>query len=54
MGKVPGFTRPERVASLPLSNTLAYFNEEEKSFMLVTPGVNVIKLFFFVNDDKVQ
>jgi hypothetical protein len=38
---------------LPLSNTLAYFNEEEKSFMQVTPGVNVIKLFF-VNDDKVK
>jgi hypothetical protein len=27
---------------------------QEKSFMRLTPGVNVIKLFFFVADDEAQ
>jgi hypothetical protein len=29
-------------------------NYAEKSFMKLRPGVNVIKLFFFVTDDKAK
>ena len=40
----------------PRTNTLAYLASlsvmKKKSFMALTPGVNVIKLFSFVTDDR--
>ncbi len=41
------------------TNALAYFgfavsDEEIKLFMGLTPGVNVIKLFFFVANDEAK
>ncbi len=33
---------------------LVGINYAEKSFMKLRPGVNVIKLFFFVTDDKAK
>jgi hypothetical protein len=42
--------------SLPGTNSLAYFAStpvtKKKSFVIFPPGVNVIKLFSFVTDDK--
>jgi hypothetical protein len=36
---------------MPLTNGLAYFaGNEEKSFKILTRGMNPAKLFFFVND----
>ncbi len=40
------------------TNTLAYSDKEpvvkNKSFIALRPGVNVIKLFFFIADDKAK
>ncbi len=43
---------------LPGANTPAYLAlslaMKKKGFITLTPGVNVIKLFFFVTDDKAK
>jgi hypothetical protein len=31
-----------------------FFSNEGKSFLRLTPGVNVIKLFFFVAEDEAK
>jgi hypothetical protein len=43
---------------LPRTNTLAYLTSlsstKKKVFVTLTPGVNVIKLFFFIADDEAK
>ena len=42
----------DRVSKGKYSSLLGLFVSDEKSFIKLTPGVNVIKLFSFVTDDK--
>ncbi len=41
---------------MPGTNTLAYFGSvgDEELFLRLSPGVNVIKLFFIVANDKAK
>jgi len=43
---------------LPVTNALAYLATasvtKEKGFIRLTPGVNVIKLFYFIADDEAK
>jgi hypothetical protein len=43
---------------MEVANTLAYYDiatiTAEKSFIVQAPGVNVIKLIFFVADDEAK
>jgi hypothetical protein len=60
MGKLLALLTNVRLArkNLPHANTQAYFLlpsvMKKKSFVTLSPGVDVIKLFYVVTDDEAQ